>query len=156
MVKPTDETAFVLGGLWILMPYLTALVLTGLCRRYRGVLITLLVALVIVTFVGVSMYQSSAAAHVDARHQPEPAIRPGEDPNSAPAALRKSAAETMRKAGAEIGAGISNVFSILLAVVLPPVQSVGVAVPTLIAYVASRKKSKPVVRDAGPSERLPG
>jgi hypothetical protein len=149
MVKPTDETAFVLGGLWILMPYLTALIIAGLCRQYRGVLITLLVALALVTFVGVSMYQSSAAPHADARHQPEPAVLPGEDPNSAPAALRKSGVEIMRKVGAEIGAGISNVFSILLAVVLPPVQSVGVAVPTLIAYVVSRKKSKPVDRDAG-------
>src|SRR6516165_6494757 len=34
MVKPPDETAYVLGGLWILMPYLTALLVAGLCRRY--------------------------------------------------------------------------------------------------------------------------
>jgi hypothetical protein len=155
-VKPTDETAFVLGGLWILMPYLTALIIAGLCRRHRGVLITLFVALSFVTFVGVSMYQSSVAAHADARHQLAPAVLPGEDPNSAPAALRKSADEIMRKAGAEIGAGITNVFSFLIAVVIPPVQSVGVAVPTLIAYVVSRKKSKPVTCDARPSERSPG
>jgi hypothetical protein len=98
MVKPPDETAYVLGGLWILMPYLTALLVAGLCRRYRGVLITLLVALALVTFVGVSMYQSSAAAHVDARHQLESAVLPGEDPNAGAAAMRKS--------GAELGADI--------------------------------------------------
>jgi hypothetical protein len=53
----------------------------------------------------------------------------------------------MRKAGAEIGEDISNLFSILLAVVIPPVQFVGVALPTLIAYAVSRKKAKPVGRD---------
>jgi hypothetical protein len=153
MVKLADETAYVLGSLWILLPYLTTLFAAGLFRRNRTVLLTLFVALVPVTFVGVSFYQSSAAQHAQSRRLVETAVDPGEDPNSAPAALRMSGAEIMRKAGAEIGEDISNLFSILIVVVIPPVQFVGVVLPTLIAYAVSRKKSKPVTCDAGPTEQ---
>jgi hypothetical protein len=142
MVNPPDESAYVLGGLWILMPYLTALLVAGLGRRNKAVLVTLLVALALTTFVGVSFYQSSAAMHADARHQVETAVLPGEDPHSGPAG--------MRKAGADAGAMISDVFSILFAVFIPPVQFVGVMLPTLIAYAVSRKK---VNRDAESSGR---
>jgi hypothetical protein len=145
MVNPPDASAYVLGGLWILVPYLTALLAAGLGRWNKAVLITLLVALALFTFFGVSFFQWSAAAHADARRQVETAVNPGEDPNSGPAAMRKS--------GAEIGANISNVFSILFAVVIPPVQFVGVMLPTLIAFAVSRKK---VNRDAESSERSAG
>src|SRR5262245_11219603 len=142
MVNPPDSPAYILGSLWILMPYLPALLAAGLWRRYRGALIPLLVALALVTFVGVSFYQSSAAAHADARRQQETAVQPGEDPNSGPAAMRKS--------GADVGVFFSDVFSILFAVVIPPVQFVGVILPTLIVYAVSRRK---VNRDAETSER---
>jgi hypothetical protein len=127
------------------MPCVTALLAAGLWRRYRGVLITLLIALAFATFVGVSFYQSSAAAHADARRQQETAVQPSEDPNSGPTAMRKS--------GADVGVFFSDVFSILFAVVIPPVQFVCVVLPTLIAYAISRKK---VNRDAESSERSAG
>jgi hypothetical protein len=40
----------------------------------------------------------------------------------------------MRKAGAEAGAAISGVFSILLLVVVPPIQLAAVVIPTAVGY----------------------
>ena len=59
----------------------------------------------------------------------------------------------MRKSGADVNVFFTDVFSILFAVVIPPVQFVGVMPPTLIAYAVSRKK---VNRDAESSERSAG
>jgi hypothetical protein len=63
-----------------------------------------------------------------------------------PSALRgagagvRRAAAAMRKSGAEIGRSITGVFSVLLAVFVPPVQLGVVVVPTVIAWVVSARR----------------
>jgi hypothetical protein len=127
MVEPIDATAYVLGGLWLLMPYLAALILAVAVRRLTRTLMALLIALLVAASVGISLYHSSAAQYAIARNQVKTAVLPGENPNSGPGGMRKS--------GAEMGAAISGVFSILLAVVVPPSQLAVILVPTLLSLI---------------------
>jgi F0F1-type ATP synthase assembly protein I len=124
--SPPDVTAAVLGGLWIAMPYLVAVGLAVLFRRHAATLAVLLIALVIAAPTGVSLLHASAAQQEVSKEQVRNAVQPGEDPDHGPAA--------MRKAGAEMGAAFGWGFSILLAVILPPIQLVAVLIPTLLAY----------------------
>jgi hypothetical protein len=62
-----------------------------------------------------------------ADEQVRTAVQPGEDPHSGPA--------SHRRVGAELGKDITDLFSVVLAVVLPPIQLAVIVVPTLIAWV---------------------
>ena len=129
MVTPPDASSAALGGLWVAMPYLAAVGLAFLARRHQAALITLLIVVLLAGIVGVSLLEASATAHEESRRQSATAVMPGEDPNSGPAAMRKS--------GAEMGEAITGVFAILLVVVLPPVQLAGVVIPGSVAWVIS-------------------
>jgi F0F1-type ATP synthase assembly protein I len=124
--RPPDEVAAVLGGLWIAMPYLAAVGMAALFRRSTPALVALLIALLITSGVGLSMYHASAKQQEAAEQQLRDAVQPGEDPDHGPAAKRKT--------GAEVGVAIGWAFSILLLVVLPPVQLAAMFLPTLITY----------------------
>jgi hypothetical protein len=127
MVEPPDATAYVLGGLWLLLPYLAATLFAVCFRRLASTLVVLLIASIAAAFVGVTLYQSSAAQNAIARNQAKAAALPGEDPNSGPGG--------MRKAGAEMGAAVSSVFSILLALIMPPAQFVVIVLPALVSLL---------------------
>jgi len=129
MTSPPDAMAAVLGGLWIAMPFLAAAGLTALTYRHIAPLVTLLIALLISAAIGLSIYNASATQQEAAQQRVRDAVQPGEAPDSGPAG--------MRKAGADAGASIGWVFSILLAVVLPPVQLATLVIPTLVAYGVS-------------------
>jgi hypothetical protein len=129
MVRPPDATAATLGALWVAMPYLAAAGLAVLRRRHTGALIALLIALLVAGLVGVSLFDSAATQQEIARKQAENAVLPGEDPQHGPAA--------MRRAGAEMGVAVGGVFSITLAVVLPPLQLAAVAIAAGIGYGVS-------------------
>ncbi len=121
--RPPDAVAAVLGGLWLAMPYLAA---AGVFRRHTPALVTLLLALLIVATAGLSVFHASATQVEVAEQQARDAVQPGEDPHHGPGG--------MRQAGADMGAAISWGFSILLAVVVPPVQLAALLLPTLIAW----------------------
>jgi hypothetical protein len=127
MVEPPDATAYLLGGLWLTMPYLAALYLAVRMRRIPGALTILLIALLVTSAVGVWLYHASAAQYAISQQQVKTAVLPGEDPNSGPGGMRKS--------GAEMGAAVSGVFSILLAVIVPPSQLIGILLPTILSYL---------------------
>jgi hypothetical protein len=129
MVDPPEPMAAVLGGLWVAMPFLAAPGLAALVRRHSAALVVLLIALLLASAVGISMLNASAAGREAAEQRVQDAVQPGEDPHSGPAAKRR--------AGAEMGAAASGVFSILLVVFLPPVQVAAVLIPTLIGYAIS-------------------
>ena len=118
----------VLGTLWVTMPYIAA-ALAALFRKNKASLVVLLISLIIVALVGVMMFDSSATQQEIARKEAENAVLPGEDPSHGPAG--------MRKAGADAGVAIGGFFSILLAVILPPIQLAAVTIPTVIGYVIS-------------------
>jgi hypothetical protein len=124
MVQMPDATAATLGTLWVTMPYLAAVVLSVLFRRNKAALIVLLVSLLIVSFVGVSMFDASATEQEVLQKEADNTVLPGEDPHRGPAG--------MRKANADMGVAAGGLFSILLAVILPPVQLATVTIPTVI------------------------
>jgi hypothetical protein len=129
VVNPPDGASALLGGLWVAMPYLAAAGLALLVRRHHAALITLLVALLVAAGVGLPLLGNAATQQAAAERQVQTAVQPGEDPHSGPAAMRKS--------GAEIGQSITSVFSVLLAVFVPPIQLGVVLVPTVIAWAVS-------------------
>ncbi len=138
MANMPDATAISLGTLWINMPYLAAIGLAVLFRRKNAILIVLFVCVLIVSFVGVSLFDASATQQEIARKQADNAILPGEDPNHGPAG--------MRKANADAGVFIGGFFTILLAVTLPPLQLAAVTIPTVIGYglsVLLRRENDP-------------
>jgi uncharacterized membrane protein YeiB len=135
MVAPPDASSAVLGGLWVAMPYLAAVGLAFLIRRHPAALITLLVALVLAAVVGVFLLDASATAREDARRQAATAVLPGEDPSHGPGG--------MRKAGADMGEAVTGVFSILLVVVLPPMQLAAVVLPAAVAWGVSALARRP-------------
>jgi hypothetical protein len=100
--------------------------LAVLFRRPAAPLAVLLIALFIAAPIGLSLLHASAAQQEVSREQVRNAVQPGEDPDHGPAAMRKS--------GAEMGAAFGWGFSILLAVILPPIQLVAVLFPPLTAY----------------------
>jgi hypothetical protein len=126
MIRPPDATAAVLGGLWAGMPYLAAAGLAVLFRRHAAALVVLLVALLAAAPVGLFLLNASATQQESAEKQVRDAVQPGEDPDHGPAATRK--------AGADMGAAVCGVFSILLVVALPPVQFAAVFIPAVIAF----------------------
>jgi hypothetical protein len=126
MFTPPDSMAGTIAGSWVGIPYLAAAVLAVLFRRHTATLVVLLVALVVAAPIGVSLLNGSVAHQEDAAQQVRDAVHPGEDPDSGPAG--------MRKAGADMGAAITNAFSIVLVVVLPPVQLAVLLIPTLITF----------------------
>jgi hypothetical protein len=132
--RPPDATAAVLGGLWLAMPYLAAALLACLCRRLRTTLVVLAVLLALAAFVGISFTYSAVSQQAVADQQVKDAVQPGEDPNHGPAAMRKS--------GAEMGAAIGFGFLIVLAVVVPPVQTAVIAIPTIILGVINRARQE--------------
>jgi hypothetical protein len=124
--RPPDAVAAVLGGLWLAMPYLAAAGLAAVFRRHTPALVTLLLTLLIVAPAGLSLFHASATQVEVAEQEARDAVQPGEDPHHGPGG--------MRQAGADMGAAISWGFSILLAVVVPPVQLAALLLPTLIAW----------------------
>jgi glucose dehydrogenase len=121
---PPDATAAMLGGLWLAMPYLVAALLAFNFRRHKATLIVLVSLLALASFIGISFTYSAVSQQRVADQQVKDAVQPGEDPDLGPAAMRKS--------GAEMGAAISFGFMIVLAVVIPPIQTVVIAMPTII------------------------
>jgi hypothetical protein len=131
---PPDATAAFLGGLWLAMPYLVAVLLACLFRWQRTTLIDLAVLLALAAFVGISFTYSAVSQQAAAEQQVKDAVQPGEDPTHGPAAMRKS--------GAEMGAAIGFGFLIVLAVVVPPVQTAVIAIPTIILGVINRARQE--------------
>jgi hypothetical protein len=129
MVSPPDEGSALLGGLWVALPYLAAAGLALLLHRRPAALIVLLISLLIAAGFGLSLLGNAATEQGIAEQKVKTAVLPGEDPNRGPAAMRKS--------GAEVGAAISGVFSIVLLVVLPPIQLAAVVIPTAVGYGVS-------------------
>jgi hypothetical protein len=112
------------------MPYLVAALLAFVFRWQRTTLIVLEVLLSLGAFVGISITYSAVSQQTVAEQQVKDAVQPGEDPNHGPAAI-------IRKSGAEMGAAIGFGFLILLAVVIPAVQTAVIAIPTVIVGVIS-------------------
>jgi hypothetical protein len=137
--RPPDEASALLGALWVAMPSLATAGLALLLRRHHTPLVVLLIAFVIASGVGLSLLGNSATQQAAAEQQVKDAVLPGEDPSRGPAAMRKS--------GAEAGAAITGALSILLLVVVPPVQLAAVVIPTGIAYAVSAPGRR---RRAGP------
>jgi hypothetical protein len=127
VVHPPDEFWALQGGLWVAMPYLAAVGLALLLRRHHAPLIVLLVALLVAAGLGLPLFANSAGQHAAAEQQVKTAVLPGEDPSRGPAGMRKS--------GAEASAAITWGVSVVLAVVLPPVQLALVVIPTAIGYL---------------------
>ena len=148
-VRPPDTTSAVLGGLWIALPYLAAIGLALLLRRRTAAQVALVSGLALVAPIGIYLLKATADQQVKARQDVANAVGPGEDPHRGAAG--------MRKAGAEMGEAAGGLFSILLAVVLPPVQlavvlltgGVGLAVS---AWSGRRPSSSAVARPT----RYPG
>jgi hypothetical protein len=84
--------------------------------------------------VGVYLLDASATQREVAAQQPRDTVQPGEDPHHGPGGVRK--------AHAELGEFVVSAFSILLVVVLPPVQLAAVLILPLIAYGVSALLSK--------------
>lgn len=138
MLSPPDAEAAFLAGAWIAMPFLGTMGMMMLIRRNNAALIVMLVALVLASFVGVSILNSAVEARIESQKQVREAVGPGEDPNSGPAGMRKT--------GADVGATISDVFSVAVVVFIPPLQLVAVVIPTLIGYGVSalvRRRQEP-------------
>jgi hypothetical protein len=129
MVSPPDESSALLGGLWVALPYLAAAGLALLLHRRPTTLIVLLIAFLLAAGFGLSLLGNAATQQGIAEQNVKTAVLPGEDPNRGPAAMRKS--------GAEAGAAISGVFSILLLVVVPPIQLAAVVIPTAVGFGVS-------------------
>jgi hypothetical protein len=87
------------------------------------------ISLLVTGFVGVSLLDASATQQEVAAQQAREAVQPGEDPDHGPAG--------MRKAGADLAVSAGDAFSILLVVVLPPVQVLAVLIPVVIPAVMS-------------------
>jgi hypothetical protein len=126
MVQPPDAADEVPAAAWVAMPYLAAIALALLFRRGAIALSVLLVALLVAAVVGVSLFDASATQQETARQQAANAVLPGESPDSGPGG--------MRKAGADAVVFVGGAFSILLVLVLPPVQLAAVAIPAGIGY----------------------
>jgi hypothetical protein len=131
---PPDTEAAFLGGLWLAMPYILAVLLAIIFRRQRTTLIVLAVLLALAAFVGISFTQSAVSQQIVADQQVKDAVQPGEDPSHGPAAMRKS--------GAEMGAAIGLGFMIVLAVVVPPFQAGVIAIPTVIVGIVVHARQK--------------
>jgi hypothetical protein len=129
MLRPPDMAAAFLGGAWLAAPYLVALLLALVLHNRAVPLLVLLIAFLLAAVVGLSLFGKAAVTRAELDEQLRTAVQPGEDPSHGPAAMRKN--------GAEIGAAIGWGFSVLEAVVVPPVQLVIVIVPTLIAFCVS-------------------
>jgi hypothetical protein len=129
IVRPPDETSALLGGLWVALPYLATAGLALLLHRRPATLIVLLIGFLIAAGFGLSLLGNAATQQAIAEQNVKTAVLPGEGPNRGPAGMRKS--------GAEVGAAITGVFSILLLVVVPPAQLAVVVIPTAIGYGVS-------------------
>jgi hypothetical protein len=123
---PPDAMAAFLGGAWVAMPFLGAAGLAVVVRRRSAALATELVALLLASVVGISMLNNMVVQQRAAQQQVRDAVQPGEDPNSGPAGMRTS--------GADAGAAITDVFSVLVVAFVPPVQFTVVVIATLIGY----------------------
>ena len=129
LFSPPDTESALIAGAWVAMPFLLTAGMMLLVRRDPTALTVLLIALLGGSGVGVSILNSAVNAREESRKQVREAVLPGEDPHSGPAG--------MRKAGAEAGATISDVFSIAAVLVVPPAQLAAVVIPTLIGYGVS-------------------
>src|SRR5262245_52245388 len=96
VVSPPDESAALLGGLWLAMPYLVAVMLAVMFRRQPVPLTVLLVTLVLSSAAGVSLFSNMVANQKAAELEVKNAVLPGEDPDHGPAAMRRSGAEIGR------------------------------------------------------------
>jgi hypothetical protein len=126
---PPDSTAAALAVGWLGGPYLLAGVLALLLRRHSTALGALLATVVLAGAVGAVVYDSIASGVIKARREAETAVLPGEDPNHGPAG--------MRRAGADLGSFVTDVFGVAVLVVVPPVQAFAVAVAGGIGYALS-------------------
>jgi hypothetical protein len=140
MVNPPDIRSAMFSGVWIALPYLAAVWLAVSMRRHNAVLIVLLITLLVCAVVGVYLLDASATGREVAAQQARDAVQPGEDPHHGPGGVRK--------ANAELGEFVVSAFSILLVVVLPPIQLLAVLLLPIIAYGISallRKRREPQV-----------
>jgi hypothetical protein len=126
---PPDSTAAALGVGWLGGPYLLAVALAVILRRHPPALGVLLAAVVLAGALGAVLYAEIADAVVTARREAETAVLPGEDPDRGPAGKRK--------AGADLGSFVADVFGVVALVVIPPVQAMAVAVAGGIGYALS-------------------
>ncbi len=126
---PPDASAAAMGVAWLGGPFLLAAVLAVVLRRRSTALGVLLGVVALAGTVGAVFYAGVADGVVEARRQVETAVLPGEDPNSGPAAMRKT--------GADAGAFFSQLFGVAVLVVVPPVQAFAVALAGGVGYAAS-------------------
>ncbi len=126
---PPDASAAALGVAWLAGPYLLAVVLALVLRRRPAALWALVVTVALAGAVGASLYDGAVSGVIETRHQAETAVLPGEDPNHGPGG--------MRKAGADFGAFVAEVFGVAVLVVVPPAQVLAVAVAGGIGFALS-------------------
>jgi hypothetical protein len=126
---PPDSTAAALGVGWLGGPYLLAVVLAVVLRRHPTALWVLLATVVLAGAVGAVLCAEVADAVVTARREAEAAVLPGEDPSRGAAGKRK--------AGADLGSFVADVFGVAVLVVIPPVQALAVASAAGVGYALS-------------------
>jgi hypothetical protein len=126
---PPDASAAVIAAGWLGGPYLLAGVLAVVLRRRSAVLGSLLAAVALGGVVGAVLFAEVADAVVTARQQAVTAVLPGEDPDRGPGG--------MRRAGADLGSFVTDVFGVAVVVVVPPVQAFAVAAAAGVGYALS-------------------
>jgi hypothetical protein len=115
---PPDASATALVIAWLCWPFLMAALLSGLFHRRAAVLVALLFAVVAAGVVGATLYDSAASQALVARQEAATAVLPGEDADRGPGG--------MRKAGADMGSFVTDLFGMAVVVIVPPIQAVGV------------------------------
>jgi hypothetical protein len=126
---PPDSTAAALEVGWLGGPYLLAVMLAVVLRRHSTALWVLLATVLLAGLVGAVLCAEIADTVVAARRQAETAVLPGEDPDRGPGG--------MRRAGAELGSDVTDLFGVAALVVIPPVQALAVAAAAGVGYAVS-------------------
>ncbi|HET6576250.1 MAG TPA: hypothetical protein VFG68_21795 [Fimbriiglobus sp.] len=126
---PSDASSVALAVGWVGGPFVLAAVLAVVFRRRSAVLTALLAVVAVGGAVGTVLFAQVADAVVTARRDVERAVLPGEDPTRGPAAMRKT--------GADIGSDLTELFAVTVGLVVPPVQTVAVALAAGIGFALS-------------------
>lgn len=126
---PPDSSAAALAVGWLGGPYLLAVVLAVVLRRHPTALWALLATVVLAGLIGAVLCAEIADTVVAARREAETAVLPGEDPDRGPGGMRKT--------GADLGSFVTDVFGVVVLVVVPPVQALAVAVAAGVGYTLS-------------------
>jgi len=142
-VEPQDAVLGFILGVWVAVPYLTAIWFGISFRKQRLPQTVLLITFIVSAGSGLYPFIQFAVFHADAKQQLESEVQPGEDPSAG--------ASSMRKSGAELNAGFVWGIALVLAALVPPAQFVGITVPTLIAWGVGAARKKPEEELAGVS-----